>query len=252
MNELEVYCPNRDKGCEKIVTYGTVQRHKASECLYEIVPCPNLGCYAKITLGLLDKHLNDECKQTLKCLSCSKKVIVESDAHAKCINTMVNELQKVRREVEFYEKKVRSLEEKKVKLAECKTKFLEKHARSPEIEVLVPKSAQNPLEEAKATTSLANPANPAQEAEEEKKRILPDGRVICKHCGRIFNGDRIKKHEAVCQEKKAPRSTFDSTAQRLGDLPAEPAENAAAMHTAAWRVQSEGLRNAMANRNQGS
>lgn len=44
----------------------------------------------------------------------------------------------------------------------------------------------------------------------------PPGMAACKNCGRVFNEDRIEKHQSICQSTgKKKRKPFDITKHRV-------------------------------------
>lgn len=223
MNELEIYCPNREKGCNKVLRYGVIPAHKNQDCLYETVSCPNVegGCRHTMLRRDVTQHLAESCSFSVDCPCCHTKVASNTEEHCKCILNMTKELQRVRHELEACEKKMKSMEEKKSLVDECRKKFMEKRVPAADIEIYTSASAEpivaqlaaqpRPQEE---EDKVAIARQREREAEERKARMLPDGRVTCKHCGRAFNGRRIDKHEAVCVAGKAVRKVFDSSAVR--------------------------------------
>ena len=71
INELEVYCSNRNNGCKEIITYGALAKHVIN-CPQGIVECTN-----KCGKILLRKDLEEHCKQ-----KCSHRIV-----HCELCNT---------------------------------------------------------------------------------------------------------------------------------------------------------------------
>ena len=79
INELNVYCKNRDKGCPEVMNIKAMQSHlsKSNEtgCQYVAVPCPN-GCQERISRRDIERHCNKACKQRkVACDYCGIKTI---------------------------------------------------------------------------------------------------------------------------------------------------------------------------------
>ncbi len=226
---MEVYCPNKQKGCDKIIQYGSVQSHLNTVCLFEPVLCPNhtLGCLAKISRGEIAQHLDTACEFSIKC-SCGHKVKHAKDQHASCMKKMLDDLKRVRSELEFYNKKIELLVEKEAEIEKCRAKFMENHAAAEKSAVAAAKPVLQKVEKQQQAAAMVAKAVAA--AAEEKKvarevkvplaaPVVKPGRVVCKICSRGFAADRIAKHEAACAKaKNNNRGKFDSKSQRLGEF----------------------------------
>ncbi len=195
-----------------------VAAHRSHDCLYESVQCPNsiVGCGKKLRRGELAKHLAEECVGIVDCPCCKNKIIPSAEPHRSCITEMAKNLETVKKELATCETRIKTMEEKRKAAADCRKKFASQNAGGIEIYTA--------------------------RKEEKKVRILPDGRVRCKHCGRAFNSDRIEKHESVCLDKTSLQPIIDdllilekAAPQKQEQLALEPA----------WKAQSEGLRSAV-------
>ena len=67
---LEVYCTNKEKGCDWMGTLRDFQVH-VELCEFLSIDCPN-GCDAKFEKRFLSKHQNEDCsKRTILCEFCT-------------------------------------------------------------------------------------------------------------------------------------------------------------------------------------
>lgn len=78
IKELPVRCDNVERGCDSVVTTGTLDGH-VTKCEYTLVPCPN-GCNARdedLQLMMrkdLDDHLQTKCpSRCYECKHCGEK-----------------------------------------------------------------------------------------------------------------------------------------------------------------------------------
>ena len=73
INELKVYCSNRENGCDKIIAYSSLQKH-ADECLHGVVEC-NYKCGIKRLLRKdLELHCKEKCfHRIVHCKLCNKE-----------------------------------------------------------------------------------------------------------------------------------------------------------------------------------
>ena len=92
VEELKIYCSNRDKGCEWVGQLGDFEAHRTSErgCGYEKVPCPNkcqestMGTLFSMSKSMylyrkdLTNHLANQCiNRPYRCEYCHKKGLYE-------------------------------------------------------------------------------------------------------------------------------------------------------------------------------
>ena len=72
INGSKIYCPNRFKGCEKIITVGECSTHLET-CLFVEVPCTN-NCGVKMLRKELQNHTANECpKRKVNCQYCNEE-----------------------------------------------------------------------------------------------------------------------------------------------------------------------------------
>lgn len=96
-----------------------------------------------------------------------------------------------------------------------------------------PKNAASRAAKQTASQSASASTAPSGQGSMEEGRYDPevaeDGRMRCVHCGRLFNSDRIDKHQQICGKLKSARPTgvdgektqcatkvYDASAQRTG------------------------------------
>ena len=87
INELLVYCSNRDKGCTEITCVCQLESH-ISQCTYTAVKCSN-NCGDSPLRKDLSDHLNDRCLNRLSvCIYCQKQdkhyIIVSLQHQQRC------------------------------------------------------------------------------------------------------------------------------------------------------------------------
>jgi TNF receptor-associated factor 4 len=71
IQNLEVYCTNKDKGCDWDGTLREFQVHMET-CGFIVIDCPN-ECGAKFERRFMTKHQNEDCaKRTIICEFCMK------------------------------------------------------------------------------------------------------------------------------------------------------------------------------------
>ena len=69
VQSLEIFCPNKDKGCDWEGTLHEAPVH-AENCGFVQIDCPN-GCGAKFEKRFADKHTKEDCaKRTVTCEFC--------------------------------------------------------------------------------------------------------------------------------------------------------------------------------------
>ena len=73
INELQVYCSNKTKGCKWVGELGNLNEHIESTCQSVEVDCPK-KCKLKILRGKLNDHLKETCLcRDYSCMHCGKK-----------------------------------------------------------------------------------------------------------------------------------------------------------------------------------
>ena len=61
INELKVYCSNRENGCDKIIKYSLLHKH-ANECLHGVVECKyRCGTMSRLLRKDLELHYKEKC-----------------------------------------------------------------------------------------------------------------------------------------------------------------------------------------------
>lgn len=60
INELMVYCPHKDNGCEEQVKLELIEEH-SNKCEYQLVPCPHDSCTEHLPKKNLEYHTEKEC-----------------------------------------------------------------------------------------------------------------------------------------------------------------------------------------------
>ncbi len=74
IQSLEVYCTNKDKGCNWEGTLRDFQTHLET-CGFIIIDCPNT-CGARFERRFMTKHQNEDCaKRSVICEFCMKNYI---------------------------------------------------------------------------------------------------------------------------------------------------------------------------------
>ena len=72
IDDLEVYCPNQEEGCQVVTKLGELNSHK-NECGFTKVVCSQ-GCGKSILRKKLMQHCSNECsKRMIKCTYCGKE-----------------------------------------------------------------------------------------------------------------------------------------------------------------------------------
>ncbi len=72
IQNLEIYCINKDKGCDWDGTLRDFQVH-IETCGFILIDCPN-GCGTKFERRFINKHQNEDCsKRTIPCEFCMRK-----------------------------------------------------------------------------------------------------------------------------------------------------------------------------------
>jgi len=79
INELVVYCTNKDKGCPEILKLKEIKKHLSAEnnlgCCYVVLACPN-DCKEKIRRMEMEKHCSETCiNRKVTCAFCGIKTI---------------------------------------------------------------------------------------------------------------------------------------------------------------------------------
>ena len=96
IRELQVRCDNVQRGCNTVVTIGTLDNH-VNKCEYCLVPCPN-GCKAwredlQLMRKELDNHLKTECLgRDYVCKHCGEKgtyANITEEHYQKCEKVIV-------------------------------------------------------------------------------------------------------------------------------------------------------------------
>ena len=73
IDDLEVYCPNQEEGCQVVTKLGDLNSHEDAECSFAKVVCSQ-GCGTSILRKELTEHCSNECsKRMIKCKYCSKE-----------------------------------------------------------------------------------------------------------------------------------------------------------------------------------
>lgn len=208
MNELEIYCPNRPKGCKSIILYGAAKTHLNEECQFQKIPCTNqkLGCQEMVFRCELQKHINENCAYIMKCEQCAGKVFVEKDQHALCLRQMMEELSKVQHDL--------TNTELKLGMVRAKNEEYEKIIQNDPFKDI----PEEKIDESELEKILGN----SKVSKSEKLKDKKDFKTFmqCKTCGRIFKWNVIEKHEEFCikQQHALPRPKFNSAKQRLAEL----------------------------------
>ena len=76
LNELQVYCINRPKGCDWVGNFGKLEQHlndkENGECQFVMVECPvSIGCKECFLRENLENHVNNSCKyRQAQCMYC--------------------------------------------------------------------------------------------------------------------------------------------------------------------------------------
>jgi hypothetical protein len=95
LNELNIHCVYKDRGCQEIVQLQRLQHHESS-CGFTPVVCPNEGC--EVTVNQRDRihHESEVCEfRKVKCHSCSCRVTSSQTALVKAFDEMKDVLAKV-------------------------------------------------------------------------------------------------------------------------------------------------------------
>ncbi|XP_071807096.1 TNF receptor-associated factor 3-like [Asterias amurensis] len=95
LEKLNVYCANREAGCQKQLLLRNLDEHVQQECEYEMIQCihRSKGCTAGILRHKFAQHLEDECLfRRVKCQFCGTELMAnEQESHEKkCRELMVS------------------------------------------------------------------------------------------------------------------------------------------------------------------
>ena len=66
---IEVYCPNRQTGCDWTGPLSSVEEHVA-ECQHQGVQCPHPGCDVTTTAAMLQQHKQECSYREVECRYC--------------------------------------------------------------------------------------------------------------------------------------------------------------------------------------
>ncbi|XP_062521463.1 TNF receptor-associated factor 3-like isoform X2 [Corticium candelabrum] len=81
LEQLEVFCPCRKKGCQWIGYRQSVEEH-LKECESVMLSCTNVGCYAEIARSDLDNHVKTLCEyRSIECPHCGANYTLIDEAH---------------------------------------------------------------------------------------------------------------------------------------------------------------------------
>ncbi|XP_072426324.1 RING finger protein 151 isoform X1 [Chiloscyllium punctatum] len=99
LNRLQIWCKNRQHGCEIICSLEAVDRHER-ECEYSQIPCLNAGCTVQVERRNLDSHLAVCEYRSRECPNgCGYAILSADDAQHNCIAELRTELELLRSEM---------------------------------------------------------------------------------------------------------------------------------------------------------
>ena len=90
INELNIHCVYKNRGCQEIVQLQHLDRHEAS-CGFTPVVCTNEGCDAIVNKRDLIHHESEQCEyRKLKCHSCREVMITLTNMERRVANIETN------------------------------------------------------------------------------------------------------------------------------------------------------------------
>ena len=76
---LTVYCSHYRDGCGWKGSINDLEGHLQNQCLFEEIPCQNMGCEIKVMRRDLDDHAKNTCSMRLLACPCCKQVLTYNE-----------------------------------------------------------------------------------------------------------------------------------------------------------------------------
>ena len=225
-------CPNKDKGCSKIIYVKLMKAHLVNQCPFNKCHCPNekYGCIEYINRNQIENHIDTECKYN-PCCTCGGKLILGKNEHIECVLKLKTKLEELNRMIEDAEWLNKEAIERKAQLIEKSESILATNIEEVTQSEIIEESKQNKkasettqsniicksaIQKSNVKTMGKNSKSKFKQNIVSKPKIskMLDSQILilCAYCKHEFPEERIKQHESLCKvmkEKKQEKIEFD-------------------------------------------
>lgn len=244
MNELDVYCLNKNHGCSEKFKYQKLDHHLSTDCPFQKINCPkNKACACILFRKDLPQHMEEECKLCDLCSKCEKLIDPTKTQHPKCLVNLKKEIEEAKNKLlekrnqleEAYdkqrelEKTINKIEERKVRQKAIEKYKEEKEKQQKELEKQKEMEKENEKVQPKSNEEEKIPAKVLLE-----KADMDEPEMYCYKCAKYLKASIYDSHYEKCGNPskrniskseivKEPkiRKVYDSKAKRLAAISAE-------------------------------